>query len=116
MSQIFKSEFIEKEFIEFYQTIIPNLNNCNSYGILKCRYCFVYQYNCCMCRIMRCKNCQLFKNSRDLLFEKCSIDQWRYIANFVHDLFNVSIYSILRYSDLKPISQEVKDKNLVFFN
>ena len=96
MSQIFKSECIEKEFIEFYQTIIPNLNNCNSCGIFKCRYCFVYQYNCCMCRIMRCKNCQLFKNSRDLLFEKCSIDQWRYIANFVHDLFNVSIYSILR--------------------
>ena len=33
MSQIFKSEFIEKEFIEFYQTIIPNLNNCNSSNV-----------------------------------------------------------------------------------
>ena len=65
---------------------------------------------------MRCKNCQLFKNSRDLLFVKFSTDQWRYIVNFVHDLFNVSIYSVLRYCDLKPISQEVKDKNLVFLS
>ena len=116
MSQIFKSEFLEKEFKEFYQVVIPNLNNCNSCGILKGRYCFVFQYNCNMCRILSCKNCQLFKNSRDLLFETCAIDQWHYIANFVHDLFDVSSYSVLRYSDLKPISQEVKDKNLVFLS
>ena len=61
-----------------------------------------------MCRSVRCKNCQLFKNSRDLLFEKCTV---HYIVNFVHDLFHVSSYSVLRYSDLKPISHEVKGKN-----
>ena len=60
-----------------------------------------------MCRFVRCKNCQLFKNSRDLLFEKCTV---HYIVNFVHDLFHVSSYSVLRYSDLKPISHEVKGK------
>ena len=69
-----------------------------------------------MCHILRCKNCQLFKNSRDLLSEKCSIDQWHYVANFVRDLFHVSNYSVLRYNDLKPISQEVKDKNEVFLS
>lgn len=69
-----------------------------------------------MCRIIRCKNCQMFKNLRDLLFEKCSMDQWHYIANFVHDLFNLSIYSVLRYNDLKPISEEVKNKNIVFLS
>ena len=116
MPQIFKSKFLEKEFKEFYQDIIPNLNNCNSCGILKCRCCFVFQYNCSMCHILRCKNCQLFKNSRDLLFEKCSIDQWHYVVNFVRDLFHVSNYSVLRYNDLKPISQQVKDKNEVFLS
>lgn len=75
MAQIFKSEFLKKEFIELYQEIIPNLNKCNSCGILKCRNCFLFQYNSNMCRIMRCKNCQLFKNSKDLLFEKCTIEQ-----------------------------------------
>ena len=44
------------------------------------------------------------------------MDQWHYIANFVHDLFNLSIYSVLRYNDLKPISEEVKNKNLVFLS
>ena len=64
--------------------------------------------------MMRCRNCQLFRNAKDLLFEKWPIEQWNYIANFIHDLFNISVYSVLWYSDLKPISQEVKDKNCVF--
>ena len=114
MSQIFQTKFLEQEFKEFYQVIIPNLNQCNSCGILNCRYCFLFQYNCNMCRIMRCKNCQLFKNTKDLMFEKCSINQWNYVVNFIHDLFDVSIYFVLRYNDLKPISQEVRDKNCVF--
>ena len=48
------------------------------------------------------------------MFEKCSINQWNYVVNFIHDLFDVSIYFVLRYNDLKPISQEVRDKNCVF--
>ena len=45
------------------------------------------------------------------MFEKCSINQWNYVVNFIHDLFDVSIYFALRYNDLKPISQEVRHKN-----
>ena len=113
MSQLFKSKILEEELKELYQVIIPSLNKCNNCDILKCRYCFLFRYDCTVCRIVRCKNCQLFKNAKDLLFEKCSIEQWNYIANFIHDPFNISIYSVLRYSDLKPISQEVKDKSCV---
>ena len=45
------------------------------------------------------------------MFEKCLINQWNYVVNFIHDLFDVSIYFALRYNDLKPISQEVRHKN-----
>lgn len=114
MAQIFESEFLKKTFEEFYQIVIPNLNNCKSCGILKCRYCFIFRYDCCMCHILRCKNYQLFKTTRDLLFVKCSIDQWRYVVNFIRDLFNISDYSFLRYKDLTPILKEVKDKNKFF--
>lgn len=107
MAKIFQTEFLKKEFEEFYRVIIPNLNNCDSCGILKWRYCFIFQYDCRMCQIMRCKNFQLLKNYKDLLFEKCSVEQWQYIVNFIHDLFNLSLYSIFCYDDLKPISEKV---------
>ena len=114
MAKTFQTEFLWKEFKEFYRIIIPNLNNCDSCGISKCRYCFIFQYDCRMCQIMRCKNCQLFKNYKDLLFKKCSVEQWQYIVNFIDDLFNLSIYSVFCYDDLKPISEKVKNKNFFF--
>ena len=49
-----------------------------------------------------------------MLFKKCSNQQWNYIVNFLHDLFNISDYSFMQYSDLKPISKLVKKKNSVF--
>ena len=107
MSQIFDSEIIKKEFEEFYQVIIPNLNNCNGYGILKCSKCFVFQYDCVMCCIFRCKNCQLFKTSRDILFQKTSIEQYNYIVNFVRDLYHVSEHSIMRYIILLKVFKNV---------
>lgn len=115
MSQIFDSEIIKKEFEEFYRVVIPNLNNCKSCGILKCSKCFVFQYNRVMCCIFRCKNFQLFKTSRDFLFQKTSIEQYNYIVNFVRDLYHVSDHSIMRYKDLKPISAEVKKTRVNFF-
>ena len=112
--KIFETDIIEQEFKELYQTIIPLLNECNNCNILKCRYCVIFRYECTNCRISRCKSCQLFKNSKDILFKKCSNQQWNYIVNFLHDLFNISDYSFMQYSDLKPISKLVKKKNSVF--
>ena len=63
----------------------------------------------------RCKNCQIFKNSKDLLFEKCPKEQWDYIVDFIYDLFNISIYSIKSSPDLKSINEKVKDKIAFFF-
>ena len=114
MAKVFETNIIKQEFKELYQTIIPSLNKCGNCNILKCRYCFLFRYDCTDCRISRCKNCQLFKNSKDILFKNCSIQQWNYIVNFLHDLFNTSDYSFLWYSDLKPISELVKKKNKIF--
>ena len=109
--QMFNNGYLEKEFKELYQVIIPNLNQCNNCNKLKCNSCFNFRSECTFCRISRCKNCQLFKNSKDLLFEKCTQEQWDYVINFIYDLFDISIFSIQSYTDLKFINQEVKDRN-----
>ena len=56
----------------------------------------------------------MFKNSKRLLFEKCTIEQWNYIVNFLHDFFHISGYSFDFFSDLKPIISKVKESNEVF--
>lgn len=109
--QMFNNGYLEKEFKGLYQVIIPNLNQWNNCNKLKCSSCFYFWFECTFCRISRCKNCQLFKNNKDLLFEKCTQEQWDYVINLIYDLFDISIFSIQSYTDLKFINQKVKDKN-----
>ena len=109
--QMFNDGYLEKEFKGLYQVIIPNLNQWNNCNKLKCNSCFYFWFECTFCRISRCKNCQLFKNNKDLLFEKCTQEQWDYVINLIYDLFDISIFSIQSYTDLKFINQKVKDKN-----
>lgn len=109
--QMFNNGYLEKEFKGLYQVIIPNLNQWNNCNKLKCNSCFYFWFECTFCRISRCKNCQLFKNNKDLLFEKCTQEQWDYVINLIYDLFDISIFSIQSYTDLKFINQKVKDKN-----
>lgn len=111
---VFENEFLRKQFKEFYQDIIPNLNFCRSFGILKCRKCILYRNECRMCQLMKCDKCQLFKTTRDILFNKCTFEQWKYIANFIRDLFDISDYSFLKFQDLTPISKVVKEKNRLY--
>ena len=92
MAKIFKTKELENEFNELIYKIIPSLIECGSCGILKCTDCFRFSINCGRCRLWKCKNCEMFKITKDLLFEKCSNQQWRYIVNFVHDLFKLSNY------------------------
>lgn len=111
---VFENEFLRKQFKEFYQDIIPNLNFCRSCGILKCRKCILYRNECRMCQLMKCDKCQLFKTTRDILFNKCPFEQWKYIANFIRDFFDHSDYSFLKLQDLTPISKVVKEKNRLY--
>lgn len=109
--QMFNNGYLEKEFKGLYQVIISNLNQWNNCNKLKCYSCFYFWFECTFCGISRCKNCQLFKNNKDLLFEKCTQEQWDYVINLIYDLFDISIFSIQSYTDLKFINQKVKDKN-----
>ena len=43
--------------------------------------------------------------------KKCTQEQWDYVINLIYDLFDISIFSIQSYTDLKFINQKVKDKN-----
>ena len=83
-------------------------------GILKCHHCFQFNMNCTSCRLWRCNNCQMLKNSKWLLFQKTTIEQWNYIVNFLHDIFQISDYSFDFISDLTPIVPQVK-KIMKFF-
>ena len=114
MAKIFKTKELENEFNQFIYKIIPSLNECGNCGILKCCDCFKFSINCGRCRLWKCKNCEMFKITKDLLFEKCSNQQWKYIVNFVHDLFKLSNYSFDFFSDLQLISEKVKEKNTFF--
>ena len=114
MAKIFKTKELENEFNQFIYKIIPSLNECGNCGILKCCDCFKFSINCGRCRLWKCKNCEMFKITKDLLFEKCSNQQWKYIVNFVHDLFKLSNYSFDFFSDLQLISEKVKEKKTFF--
>ena len=113
-AKIFETEFLRKEFEELYQKTIPSLNECGNCGILKCHHCFNFNMNCSSCRLWRCKNCQMFKNSKWLFFGKCTIEQQNYIVNFLHDFSQISDYSFDFFSDLKPTISKVKENNEVF--
>ena len=54
----------------------------------------------------------MFKISKDILFKKCSNKQLRYVVNFIRDLFKISDFSFNFFTDLQPICEKVKDKNI----
>lgn len=116
MAIIFKTSSLRKEFEELCQKIIPKLNDCNNCGILKCVFCSKFTVSCSICRKDRCKNCVLFQNTVDLLFEKCSKEQWDYVCNFLYDLFRVSWLTAYCFKDLKPINSSVKNIGFVISN
>ena len=115
MAIIFKTSSLRKEFEELYQKIIPKLNDCNNCGILKCVFCSKFIVSCSICRKDRCKNCVLFQNTVDLLFEKCSKEQWDYVCNFLYDLFRVSWLTAYCFKDLKSINSSVKKYWFCYF-
>ena len=99
MAVIFNSSILRNEFEDLYRKIIPKLNDCNNCGILKCTYGSRFTVSCSLCRKGRCKNCVSFKKIVDLLFEKCSKDQWDYVCNFLHDLFRISWFTTCCFKD-----------------
>ena len=109
-AKIVQSSVFKNEFDHFYQILIPSLNSCGNCGVLKCFYCSKFTVSCSLCRNERCKNCFQFKNATDFFYEHCSKEQWNYICNFLHDLFDASWISRWYFKDItRPITSSIKN-------
>lgn len=106
MAKIFDEETL-KEFQALHQNIIPSLNKCGNCNI-------VSSTNCFCCKRTECINCEKFWKLKWKLFKKCNCELWNYLINFLNDFFNVSDISVEFFLDLKPVSEQVKNKNRVF--
>lgn len=106
MAKIFDEETL-KEFQALYQNIIPSLNKCGNCNI-------VSSTNCFCCKRTECINCEKFWKLKCKLLKKCNCELWNYLINFLNDFFNVSDISVEFFLDLKPVSEQVKNKNRVF--
>ena len=82
-----KTELMKKEFEDLIYVVIPSLNECGSFNVLKCDYCSNFSVTCNLCRDLRCKNCFKFNTSKEVLFEKCDKDTQEDLANFLVDFF-----------------------------
>ena len=110
MAQIFGSYFMQSEFKNLYQTLLPNLNECGNCRITKCYFCVKFDASCQSCRIQRCKNCIKFFNAIEFFYGQATKKQWDYICNFLHDLFRVHRITKSSFKDIeKPIKSSVKN-------
>lgn len=65
--EIFKSEFLKKEFDELVNQLLPSLNECVNCGNICCQYCQKFSATCSFCRKERCRNCCTFEISKEFL-------------------------------------------------
>ena len=65
--EIFKSEFLKKEFDELVNQILPSLNECVNCGKFCCQYCQKFSVTCSFFRKERCRNCCTFEISKEFL-------------------------------------------------
>ena len=111
---IFQSKEMEIEFKELVNEIIPSLNECVNCNIFECKCCYNFTVNCSSYRKLKCKNCEKYKRTKEILFQNYSNKSLDCIVNFLIDLFKISDYSIDFFNDLKPINDEVKRKKDFF--
>ena len=89
-----KTELMKKEFEDLIYVVIPSLNECGSFNVLKCDYCSNFSVTCNLCRDRRCKNCFKFNTSKEVLFEKMRQRHTRGLSKFSGGFFlNFQCYS-----------------------
>lgn len=107
---------MKKEFDNLCQVLIPNLNQCDNCGVLKCFYCNKFTASCSLCRGERCKNCFKYNTAMDFFYEHYSEEQWSYICNFLHDLFHISWISRQFFKDVsKLIYSSINNTSFIIF-
>ena len=65
--EVFKSEFLKRDFKELVEKILLSLNECGNCGVFCCECRKKFSVNCSLCRKARCKNCCNFERSKELL-------------------------------------------------
>ena len=109
-----KTELMKKEFEDLIYVVIPSLNECGSFNVLKCGYCSNFSVTCNLCQDRRCKNCFKFNTSKEVLFEKCDKDTQEYLVNFLVDFFK--IFDVTAdFFNLSIKTRDVKNKNTFFY-
>ena len=104
---------MKKEFNDLIHVVIPSLNECGNCGVEKCVYCHKFSYNCNMCCSAKCKNCFMFKSSKEFLMKNSDKQGQEYLANFLNDFFKVSKTTVNSFN-LLIINDAVKKKTIFF--
>ena len=73
----------------------------------------MFSYNCNICRSAKCKNCFMFKLSKEFLMKNSDKQGQEYLATFLNDFFKVSETTVNSFN-LPIINDAVKEKNNIF--
>ena len=75
MDPIFKNKTdLKKECENLHKNILPMLNECGNCNKFKCDYFLKLLVNCNLCIKAKCKNCDKFNKSKDILLN-CGVFQ-----------------------------------------
>ena len=95
--ELFKTEYLKKEFKEFTEKLLPAVFECGYCNKLVCHSHERFDIECVHCRKIKCNNCFKFNISKDILLDKADEQINDYLINFICDFLNLSSDSIKRY-------------------
>ena len=111
--EFLKTQEMKKEFDNLIHVFIPSLNECRNCGVEKCVFCFKFSITCNMCCSSRCKNCFMFKTSKEFLTKNSDKHAQEYVANFLNDFLKIS-ETTADFINLPMINEAVKEENNIF--
>ena len=85
--ELFKKEFLKKEYKEFVEKTLPKIVECNYCNYKCCRNHYHFEVMCLNCRTERCVNCQTFNQQMYALMQAVNKQTKKFIYNFVSDFF-----------------------------
>ena len=103
--ELFKTEFLKKEYKEFVEKTIPKIVECNCCNHNCCKNHYHYEVMCLNCRTKRCKNCQIFNQQMDALMQAANEQTRKYIYNFMSDFFSLSNESLIFFYNVKKTNE-----------
>ena len=103
--ELFKTEFLKKEYKEFVEKTLPKIVECNYCNFKCCRNHYHFEVMCLNCRTERCANCQTFNRQMDTLMQAGTEQTKKIIYNFVRDFFCLSNVSLKFFYNVKKTNE-----------